>query len=381
MSIILTKKNILLTFLFILVGVVALFWGTFEKTSSTEYCASCHSMKPEFYTLKASSHNQVACVACHVEPGTVKKVKYKLFNIKEWIATLTGNYGIVITTTTPIPDATCIQCHDMKTRKVTPSGDLIIPHDKHMQAGVSCTLCHTGVAHGNIAEKQVTFRSDYAKWNDTIGKSIMADVKNIRPDMDVCMNCHKLRKAPLNCSACHTGSMVPANHKEEAFKISTHGTLAAKDIKACDDCHSYMSKDPVEVSKGSESASKQFLLNDSGKPTTISVSNYAKANTFCKDCHGKRPVSHDENFQQNHGTLAVKDKDSCLICHENKPTGTSAVTKTSCGSCHPSTHSRNNWRKGHPITLPENPKITELCYNCHTQICANCHGGGKPKKK
>jgi len=334
-------------------------------------------MKPEFYTLKASSHSQVACVSCHVEPGTVKKVEYKLFNIKEWIATLTGNYGIVITTTTPIPDATCIQCHDMTTRKVTPSGDLIIPHDKHIQAGVSCTLCHTGVAHGNIAEKQVTFRSDYAKWDDTIGKSIMSDVKNIRPDMDVCMNCHKLRKAPLNCSACHTGSMVPSNHKEEAFKTGAHGTLAAKDIKACDDCHSYMSKDPVEVSAGSSSAFQKFVDKGSGKPTTISASDYAKTNTFCKDCHGKRPPSHDVNFAQGHGALATQNKDLCFTCHENKVMGASPVTKVACGSCHPSTHYKNDWEPKHPIALPPNPKITELCYTCHSQSCTKCHGSVK----
>lgn len=374
------NKKFVLIFLFMLVGVVALFWGTFQKTSDSSYCSSCHMMKPEFFTWQASSHNQVACVSCHVEPGIMTKVKYKIFTVKELITTLTGNYGIAITSTTPISDAACIQCHDMKTRKVTPSGDLIIPHDKHTQLNVSCTQCHTGVAHGNIVKKRVTFRTDYAKWDESIGQNIMSDVTNLRPDMDVCMNCHKVRKAPLNCSACHTTSMTPSNHKEETFKNGAHGEEAAKDILTCDSCHSYMSKETVEVSKANQSAFQQFLSVDNGKPATISVKDYAKANTFCKDCHGKRPPSHDEVFQQNHGVLADQNKDKCLTCHDNQAKGDAPVTKVTCGSCHPSTHNRSNWRPGHPIELPPNPKVTELCYTCHTQVCANCHGGKKKKK-
>ena len=373
MSTIRTKKKFLLVFLFILAGVAALFWGTLEKTSSNDYCSSCHMMKPEFLTMKASSHSQLACVACHVEPGIMKKVEYKLVNIKEWISILTGDYGIVITSTTPIPDATCTQCHDMTTRKVTPSGDLIIPHSKHTQAGVSCTLCHTGIAHGNIVEKQATFRTDYGKWDDTIAKSIMSDVKNIRPDMDVCFSCHKLRNAPLNCSACHTSSMLPSNHKDEAFKNGAHGQLAAKDIKVCDACHSYMSTVPVVVSKGTNSAVEKFLSKDNAKSATMSASDYAKANTFCKACHGKRPPSHDADFMQNHGALAAQNKDRCFTCHENRPGGIAPVTKVACGSCHPSVHYKDNWKPSHPIELPANPKVTDFCYTCHTKSCTKCH--------
>lgn len=359
-------------------GLGALFWGTFQKTSDTSYCASCHMMKPEYYTLKASSHSQLACVACHVEPGVLTKVKYKLVTVKELVAALTGNYGIAIISTTPIPDATCTQCHDMNTRKVTPSGDLIIPHSEHTQAGVSCTECHTGIAHGNIAEKRATFITDYGKWDESTGKSFMSDVKSIRPNMDVCLNCHKVRKEPLNCSACHTTSMTPSTHKKEAFKNGGHGELASKDIKYCDSCHSYMSKEPVEVSKGNSSAFQQFLAKDNGKPATISASDYAKANTFCKDCHGKRPPSHDDNFPQTHGVLANQNKDKCFTCHDNNPKGNSAVTKVTCGSCHPAMHYKDPWRQSHPVPLPEKPQVTEYCYTCHSQnTCGRCHSSGK----
>lgn len=372
------NKKFFLVFLFALVSVVALFWGTFQKTSSNDYCSSCHMMKPEAYTWQASSHSQVACVSCHVEPGVMTKVKYKIFTVKEVIVTLTGNYGITITSTTPISDATCIQCHDMNTRKVTPSGDLVIPHNKHTQQNVSCTQCHTGVAHGNIAKKRVTFRTDYEKWDASIGQSIMSDPKNLRPDMDVCMNCHKIRKAPLNCSACHTTSMTPSNHKEEAFKNGAHGAEAAKDILSCDSCHSYMSKETVEVSKGNQSAFQQFLSKNDGKPSTITVKDYAKANTFCTDCHKTRPPSHSEDFQIKHGAKAGQNQESCFTCHDNRPqtttrSNTSISIAISCGSCHPSTHYKKPWQQTHPVELPPNPQVTEYCYTCHSQRCTNCH--------
>ncbi|WML46921.1 NapC/NirT family cytochrome c [Neobacillus sp. PS3-34] len=40
-----------------------------ETTSNSKFCSSCHEMKPEYYTWKASTHSEVDCVSCHIEPG------------------------------------------------------------------------------------------------------------------------------------------------------------------------------------------------------------------------------------------------------------------------------------------------------------------------
>ena len=369
-----TNKTLLLVFLLILVGVAALFWGTFQKTSQTSYCASCHVMKPEYYTLEASSHSKLACVECHVEPGVLTKVKYKLVSLEELFASLTGSYGIAITSTTPIPDAACTQCHDMSTRTVTPSGDLNIPHDKHIQEGVHCVECHTGVAHGNIAEKRATFVTDDSQWDAATGKSFMSDLSSIRPSMDVCLNCHKARNAPLNCSACHTTSMKPSSHSDPNFMTGGHGALANKDILACDTCHSLMSSTPVEVSNANAGAFQKFLSKINGKNAIISASDYAKQNTFCRDCHSKKPPSHTDAWQETHGTTAAKNMASCLTCHSNSPGGGNPVTTVTCNSCHPAVHDNVPWQKSHPIKLPENPTVTSLCYNCHSEnTCGKCH--------
>lgn len=375
------KKLWLLVLLFLLVGFVSFFWDTFETATDTAYCTSCHQMKPELYTWQASSHSQVLqCVGCHAPPGTLKKMKYKLFTVKEWYAAITGDYGILIQSTAPIPDQVCNKCHDMSKREVTPSGDLIIPHTKHAEKAVNCTSCHSGIAHGNIAEKKVTFRTDYGKWDESLGQRFMSDEKSVRPDMDTCMSCHKVRKAPLNCSACHETSMIPETHTDKTFKAGGHGKIPSEEIINCDSCHSYMSTETVEVTKGSGSKYLQFLTNGSGKVSkTISVRDYAKSNTFCKDCHGKMPPSHKvELFEMNHGMFAEKDKELCFTCHDNRVLGDSPVTKISCGSCHPSTHYKRPWKDKHPVPLPDRPQVTETCFTCHTErSCGNCHSTGK----
>ncbi len=58
--------------LFFSVGVFGL-----EATSSSKFCSSCHEMKPEYYTWKASSHSEVDCVNCHTEPGIKQTAKDK----------------------------------------------------------------------------------------------------------------------------------------------------------------------------------------------------------------------------------------------------------------------------------------------------------------
>jgi nitrate/TMAO reductase-like tetraheme cytochrome c subunit len=380
------KKAFFLVLLFLIVLTFILFWGSIEKVFSkatdAAYCTSCHMMKPEQFTWQASSHSQVQCIQCHAPPGVLKKAKYNLFTIKEWYAAFTGNYGILILQTEPIPDANCNQCHDMNSREVTPSGDLIIPHDKHASKDISCTSCHSGVAHGNIAKKKVTFRSDYNKWDDSMGRQFMSDIKNIRPNMDTCMQCHKVRNAPLNCSACHKTSMIPEDHKSEAFKQGRHGKTAVDQIQTCDSCHSYMSKEKVEVTQGNESKYQEFLNNDTGKKvTTISVTDYAKSNTFCKDCHAKRPSSHQQDlFLMKHGLIADQNEGKCFTCHDNRVLGDSPVTKISCGSCHPSTHSKRDWKKAHPVDLPEKPEVTDMCYVCHVErTCLQCHKATKKK--
>jgi len=364
-----------------------IFFGVLEVTGRPGLCASCHMMKPEYYTWQASSHKKVKCVACHARPGLVNAVKFRIEMAKKIYAAAAKTYYSPIVLLKPVSDKACNRCHNINTRVINPSGDLIIPHEVHAKENVGCYKCHRGVAHGSISDRKVTYRSDYYKWDGSLGAALMKDEQFVQPDMDSCVRCHQVRKAPLDCKACHNTSQLPEDHRSKEFKSGLHGKAATSNLKSCDLCHRYMSTQKAEGIK-EEKKYMEFLEKSKSKKNSDSVGAYSRTNSFCKTCHEKKPPSHkDSLFIENHGLQANKDMNRCMICHDNRAsTGPSksrskagpGIATKSCGACHPSIHNDSvQWKSGyHPVELPEHPRITATCYKCHLQeLCAKCHGG------
>jgi nitrate/TMAO reductase-like tetraheme cytochrome c subunit len=357
--------------LFILVLFVILGFSGLKTTSSSQFCSSCHEMKPEYYTWKASTHSEVACVSCHKYPGVEQIAKIQAGGIAKNIRHEQVTAAAIIRTTKEIPNSACEKCHNMSTRQVTPSGDLIIPHDKHLEKNIKCTQCHSNVAHGDIADRNMTFQTDYDKWDSKMGTTAMADLKFTRPTMDSCMNCHIARKISIECKTCHSTGMEPESHKKADFKTKTHGLLAKTELKECDSCHKYMSTTPLE-GYGTVSTVDKYLNQDSGKQNK-NENTYAKENTFCQACHSLRPASHTSSFFSTHGTAASKDQEKCYTCHDTNKTTTSGSNAVNCSSCHQVKHP-TNWREHHPIPVNNVKRPEERCYTCHDkQTCTNCH--------
>jgi nitrate/TMAO reductase-like tetraheme cytochrome c subunit len=370
-----------LTLLFLAVFFGLSFVGL-ETTSSSEFCASCHEMKPEVYTWKASTHSEVDCTSCHTDPVFKKIAKDKAQGVVEALKKQSsGTSAAPIRMPGEIPDSACESCHDVLKREVSPSGDIIIPHDKHKTKDVECIQCHSGVAHGKIADRKMTFTTDYDKWDSKVGTAAMADTKFIRPDMDTCIECHKARKVTTECTACHTTGMFPKSHNKADFKNVTHGIQAKNDLKDCNVCHKDMSSEPLDDFKEVSTLTK-YLNKNKDTIKKKSHYDYAKANTYCRDCHSKRPESHGSYFLKEHGALATLDKQKCLACHEVQRSSNSAISQVACGSCHPSSHTRNKeWRKRHPVPVAANQKLTDYCFTCHSETtCKACHQDNKVKK-
>jgi nitrate/TMAO reductase-like tetraheme cytochrome c subunit len=355
--------------LFLFVGVAGL-----KGTSSSEFCASCHEMKPEYYTWKASSHSEVDCVSCHIEPGLENLAKSKAEGVVELYKKTTKTYTAPIRMPDEIPDSACETCHNVSQREVTASGDIIIPHDKHKTEGVECIQCHSGTAHGKIADRKMTFQADYLKWDEKVGTAAMSEIEWIRPDMDTCMECHKARKVTTECTACHTTGMVPDSHKKEDFKLKTHGKQASTDLKDCNVCHKDMSSESLSDFEEVSTLTK-YLNANKEQVKKKNHYDYAKANTFCRDCHSQRPQSHGSYFIKEHGELASQNKEKCMACHDVQKSNGSNITQVACGTCHPSSHTRNKeWRKRHPVQVSASQKLTESCFRCHSETtCKACH--------
>lgn len=371
------------------IGFLTLYGGV-QLNNSPQRCLACHSMKPEYFTWKASTHGKanVSCVSCHSPPGIAGFIRAKAKGFKEIYYTATNSYVAPVRMLESLEDPSCERCHNMNKRGAVSSGDIISRHDVHKKRNVHCAKCHGGIAHGKISDRKVTYRSDYQRWDHILGESLMSEVKFTQPDMDMCIKCHQLRKAPLTCKTCHKSSKVPDNHKKGDFKYKTHGRQAAKDLRYCDSCHNYMSEEQVNNLKEPEKFI-QYLEQRKPQQPPVSAATYSKSNTHCKTCHGKRPPGHGADFIESHRLMAKRDQNRCATCHDNQealgPKGTkltqlsadSLVTKTTCGSCHPSIHANSvQWKRGyHPVQLPARPRITKSCYVCHSeQTCSGCHG-------
>ncbi|WP_413307116.1 NapC/NirT family cytochrome c [Bacillus sp. 1P10SD] len=347
-------------------------YGTVEATSSSTFCSSCHNMKPEFNTWKASSHSQVGCKECHIQDGVVSYAKAKLNGLSEVYKLATDTYAAPIHMAKEIPNESCEKCHNMKTTIVTASGDLIIPHNKHLKDDIKCVQCHSGVAHGKVADRNATFKTDYAKWNSTLGKQMMSDLSFTQPTMDECIQCHKTRNVSTDCETCHSTGMKPESHNDPNFLKGNHGKLAEKDIKECNSCHQYMSENPIKDFQ--EKTASQELINKSSAESALTAATYAKKNTFCQECHSKKPTSHNSKFFATHGTTANKNLDTCKACHDTSKAGLSSKNKVICSSCHTNSHKRVSELSIHPIPLNGIKGPSEKCYTCHSQsTCSSCH--------
>lgn len=374
-------KGLTLTFIFILVFFGLGFVGV-ESTSSSKFCSSCHEMKPQYYTWKASTHSEVDCVSCHIQPGAENYAKAKANGLVEVYKKTTEKYQAPIKMPNLIPDEACERCHNIETRNFSVSGDLIIPHTKHKEEGIECVQCHSGTAHGEISDRKVTYKSDYGRWNEKLGASLMSDKKFTSPQMDTCMTCHELQKAPLECTACHESTMVPDDHRTDQFKAGGHGKIDDSELPKCEKCHSYMSSEKYDLFK--EVPTYKRLLSNQPAVPQVTAQTYAKTNTFCRDCHKERPASHKQShFMSIHGTLSKNTK-TCMTCHDNRimsgNKGGSPVTTVQCSSCHPASHDRP-WRNSHPIDVAENQKYDKSCNRCHNEkTCKSCHKTGNSTK-
>jgi nitrate/TMAO reductase-like tetraheme cytochrome c subunit len=322
-------RALTITLLFLIMFFSVGFFGV-ETTTSSKFCSSCHEMVPEFYTWRASSHSEVDCIQCHTGPNPKGYAKaktnglVKLFSKREQVSSTEKM-------SKKISDRICENCHNLTRRQVTPSGDLIIPHDKHKTNNIGCIQCHSGIAHGNITARKMTLLEDYGKWNAEVGHAAMKDQEYIKPSMETCIECHKLKSGPIECTACHKTGMYPESHHQVDFKYYQHGKLAKVELESCHECHSLMSRKKVLGFEKSSTLSHFLKIED--ETLLKNQSDYAKENTFCRDCHTSRPAGHTFLWMLEHGGNAIEDAQNCFTCHGLKEAERTTNTVT-CIPCH-----------------------------------------------
>ena len=368
------RKNLIVLLLGCVVVLCAFTGVALKVTSTPQFCSSCHEMSPEYTTWENSSHAKIACVQCHIEPGFINLVSHKMNSLEQLYLHLTGGVPKTIVMNEPIKNDVCEQCHST-VRQVTPSGDILIPHDKHLAQGISCVACHAGVVHGFITERGLT-EADKGRADWTADKAKQAvNFTDTKLTMEVCLNCHEqvnqgkkpwlenegqgqteqqrvdeqkqiqqiaatatgklteptpttttnntgLHPPVLQCDECHSAIKTPPSHQTDSWK-TTHGITARQDVTYCASCHS-REKERAAVTKDTN------------------VADYARSNSFCASCHATRPASHlqsEEQWLPTHPSVIQKQggADGCLTCHDiSKPSPKPQTTDQLPGEALPS---------------------------------------------
>ncbi len=280
-------------------------------SSQAGECAQCHEMRPEVLTWQVSVHDKFACTVCHINKTDADyAAQHK-----------TGSFLKPIKHSDPVPNSVCLRCHSAN-RVVSPGGDLKIPHQTHLNAGVTCVTCHFGVAHAKVAERDLSFimpdPANYDAWTPEIAQKVVTDYY-IKPSMWTCLNCHKERNVTTKCGACHTSIPTLPSHDQPAWK-SEHGKFARNnELQQCVNCHA-----------------------TPGLPTSVMPStgdkaaDFARSQQFCYSCHLQRPAFHGKSMITSHPGLAAElGMENCLTCHDvSKPQPGENVPKIYCNQCH-----------------------------------------------
>jgi nitrate/TMAO reductase-like tetraheme cytochrome c subunit len=324
---------------------VALVFLSFEVSSQPQFCGSCHIMAPYYESWLTSTHNEIACVECHIPPGITSELRKKYEALSMVARYFTGTYST--NPWTEVDDNSCLRsgCH---TKRVLLGRELfkgvLFDHQPHLtemrrEKQLRCTSCHSQIVQGShisVTEstcflchfKDTTPNTGTArctvchavpeKMITTAGLSFNhADVK--RFDMD-CMACHEgVIKGegdvlPERCFTCHNEPERLRRYAETEFLHRTHVT----DHKVeCLNCH-------IEIVH------------------KIPAREEALA-TECERCHspeaGHSPV---RDLYRGIGGKGVEPRPApmylagirCEACHNAAHTGLGQANEVSCMSCH-----------------------------------------------
>ncbi len=239
----------------LLLAVTLFIYAFSYLTAMPSLCKSCHVIEPFYNSWFNSTHSNITCVACHRKGSWGAQLVYRLSTVRSLVKYLsTGEFErgrkkeIVLS-------EVCEHCH-VPEKEISPSGDIIIDHPKHLEVeGILCLTCHKEIGH--------------------------REKKKVTAAMETCYECHGQKDGPSDdCSICHSEKALPDNHVKGWGE--SHGWTALKEGKEdCLECHS-------------------------------------KPKGFCVECHKERPPSHDDRWNFAHSQLAAKTKTGCFTCHKNE---------------------------------------------------------------
>lgn len=291
-------------------------------TSRAAFYAHYEKLGGSYKTLQASTHANLDCDACHVDPRPAP------VNAAGRVADF---YTVLVASPTEpnymnvgaVDGEACKTCHEQdwsddakRTSK--------IPHPAHLRVASEtrdCVDCHKWTAHE---------------------EAYMAKHKEM-PFSTVCASfgCHVGTKQPDECQTCHhtlqdTKGPWKEIHPQTVRASGANGCLeACHDADQCRQCHTTGKRPEFTgnvAQTGMKAIEREHVKKDwLKKHGAMALDDESKCMTChvslgeCQDCHAKRPAFHGpKNTWLNRHVKFAENEKRCLACHE----------KNWCEECH-----------------------------------------------
>lgn len=217
--------------------------GFWEYANSPTFCTGCHDMQGFAQAVQNSPHKNVSCVDCHLPPGFINHVKFKIVDgMLSGVFFLTGKAPTKANA--HVSEGNCKRCHEEKITTMQPGTFKGFPFDHKKHLGdlplggfnLQCTTCHRQTSEDVHVD---------------VNKEVCAECHHNMKDSKRCTACHQPEdvsvggfdfaheKGKGHCKSCHSSIEPP--YKPEFNCIRCHGERAildsAKDAKRMHDFH------------------------------------------------------------------------------------------------------------------------------------------------
>ena len=325
--------------------------GSVEITSHSNFCSSCHYMKPFYRSWETSSHKDVECSTCHYAPGVRSKVRAKIEGLMQLGRYWTKLY-LKSKPWAEIPDEACLRegCHDKRLLEGQVNfNKIVFDHKIHftdLKRGkqLRCTSCHSQIVQG----EHITVT------NSTCFICHFKESEHY-PKISECSHCHErstlvseetskynhsiVFNSGFSCNKCHTHTIIGDGDvpRENCYKCHwetdrlnkyddtdlMHSTHIYSHKIECNQCHMEIqhkiAKDIDTISDcktchtDSHKTQKILFSGEGGKGIAHSMPNIMlEKGLSCKGCH----IFHEEKGGQiiKSETFTSRAK-ACESCH------------------------------------------------------------------
>lgn len=142
----------------VMAGLYIAFMGAYYATSSPNFCADCHEVKPYVQSWRQSAHREFNCLYCHEQRGIAGKLDAKLRGLNYLYLHLTGQYSNLIGKSV-VFEQNCIDCHFGGYRRFANAPKLNRKHYNFVKNGNSCTECHRETGHQKAIVSEAILKS------------------------------------------------------------------------------------------------------------------------------------------------------------------------------------------------------------------------------